>query len=237
MKVGISIVHFGEQELLDNCVSSLDLPNKSNGDFHFSVFDCNKENLGFTMANNRLIKNFIKIHDVEWVWLLNNDTKVLPNTLEDIRKILPTIDSNVGVIGFKILSMDDPDLIHHGGTFQCFPNGIHKSGSVALNDLSERTYEKWVTFASVLIRRDVFEKIGLLDENMKFICSDSDFCYRARAAGFKIIYEPKFVVHHKIGQSSTPNPVVHKQMMQDTIYFQNKWLNGGLFNDLNSELL
>lgn len=245
MKIGISIVHFGEQKLLDNCLKSLEFENE-NEEFRIfpKVFDCNENNVGFTIGNNNLIKEFLQMEsddfgDIDWIWLLNNDTTVPKETLESIENKLKDIPSDIGIIGFQIRSMENPDLIHHAGTGSCFPGGQHKSGSVKLGQFQkERTYEKWVTFASVLIRREVFEQIGLLDENMKFIGSDSDFCYRARAAGYKIIYESSFIIYHKVGQSQKPdNDPISKQMRSDMLYFQNKWMSGKLWYDLDKELM
>jgi len=77
----------------------------------------------------------------------------------------------------------------------------------------------------------------LLDEKMFNICSDSDFCFRARYAGWKVIYEPSFVIHHKIGASAKPSSAQMKIHQQDTIAFENKWLSGKTFMDLDRELL
>jgi hypothetical protein len=256
MKIGICIVHFGAQEILDKCLNSLEGHLLPSGNFAVFTQDNNIDNLGFTIGSNKLIKQTID-EKYDWIWLLNNDTTVPSSTLQAIEEKLPLLDqdiikapfpvneiigerqkSNIGIIGFQIRSLDEPDFIHHGGTGQCFPAGVHKTGSVKLKQLNKTTSEKWVTFASVLIRREVFEKIGLLDENMKFIGSDSDFCFRARAAGFKVTYEPSFVIYHKIGQSQkADNDPILKQMKQDMIYFQGKWLNGKLYFDLERELL
>lgn len=256
MKIGISIVHFGEQKLLDDCLKSL--KDGMSSDYQVKIFNCNENNIGFTSGNNRLISQFIKQNintdDIsskpfyDWIWLLNNDTTVPKETLiaiqEELELKINGVDfsyihdiEDVGIIGFKILSMDNPDLIHHAGTVQAFPNGVHKSGSVKLRQFTKCTEEKWVTFASVLIRREVFETCGFLDERFFNYCSDSDFCYTARSRGWKVIYKPTFVVHHKVGQSGNPNPEQQKIMVQDTIQFQNKWMSGKLFYDLDHELL
>ena len=244
MKIGIAIVNYGDEQLLKNCLESLNQNNVVPNPFFISTFDCNKQNIGFTAGNNKIIQKFLQGIDVpwnnsppEWIWLLNNDVTLPKETLESIEKILPTIESNIGIIGFKILSMDNPDLIHHGGTLQCYPAGVHKSGSVKLKQLNKRTSEKWVTFASVLIRREVFEQIGLLDEKMVNYYSDSDFCLRARYAGWKIIYEPSFVINHKIGQSQSPSLEQQRVIQTDSIAFTNKWLNGKVYFDLDKELI
>ena len=240
MKVGIAIVHYGDDQLLENCTASLKKGGVVARDIR--VHNCNKDNIGFSNGNNVLIKNLLAENDVmfggyDWIWLLNNDTTVDTETIKSIHQVLPELPPNVGVVGFKILSMENPDLIHHAGTLQAIPSGVHKSGSVKLRQFTKRTCEKWVTFASVLIRRDVFLEVGLLDGRMINYCSDSDFCYRARYAGWMVIYEPSFIVKHKIGQSANPSSEQRKVLIHDSFIFQNKWINGKLFHDLDHELV
>lgn len=238
MRVGIAIVQHGDKKLLEALEVSLE---PMNGEiFSYDIYDTAVAgNIGFTKANNRLIRSYLHDPDdlgqPDWVWLLNNDTTVPKPTFTAIETKL--LDYEPSVIGFKILVADQSDFIHHAGTTQAFPNGIHKSGSVKLKQFTKQTREKWVTFASVLIHRKIFEEIGVLDERMQHICSDSDFCYRARAAGFPVFYEPSFEILHKIGTSQKPTPKIGKMMIYDTHYFQNKWMNGKLFMDLDRELL
>ena len=234
MKIGIVIPHYGDDKLLKDCLASIG----ESGDIVVSIYDCNVNNIGFTAATNYGIKNLLSHNQQpDWFWLLNNDTKVTKETIKNIFEILPTLEKEVGVVGFKILSMENPDLIHHAGTYDCFPAGIHKSGSVRLKQHSVQTNEKWVTFASVLVRREIFEEIGFLDKKLFNYFSDSDFCYRARYAGWKVIYQPNFVILHKIGQSQNPSPAQIRVLQEDAIYFQNKWINGKSFFDLDRELL
>jgi len=233
MKIGICIVDYGKKEYIDKCIESFgQLPDE----FELETFDCNKENIGFTRGNNELITKFLT-KDVDWVWLLNNDTTVPSYTIANILEILPTVDPQIGVIGFKILSMSQPDLIHHAGTVECFPAGIHKSGSDKLKQFRKVTNEKWVTFASVLIRANTFKCVGLLDSQMFNFFSDSDFCYRARYNGWKVIYHPRFVVFHVIGQSQNPTSAQLGILNNDSLVFQNKYINGKMFFDLDKELV
>jgi len=61
----------------------------------------------------------------------------------------------------------------------------------------------WVSFACALIRREVIEKVGLLDEGYFMYFEDSDYCRAARAAGFRVHYYPSArVVHLHVGVSS-----------------------------------
>lgn len=242
MRIGISIVDYGDPKWLKDCLDSIqfgkDELNPKTVLFDTTTLNCKTVNLGFTQGQNLNIKAYLRDpQPPDWIWLLNNDTKVPPETFQAIQKILPELDEKIGIVGFQVRSMENPDLIHHAGTIAAFPAGIHKSGSVKLNQFKERTYEKWVSFPSVLIRRDVFERIGLLDSNMFNFYSDSDYCYHARSAGFRVAYEPSFMVYHHIGQSQNPSIEQQKIITSDGIYFQNKWIQGKLFHDLEYELL
>lgn len=59
-----------------------------------------------------------------------------------------------------------------------------------------------VSFAAAVIRREVFERIGLLDEDYYLYFDDVDFCWRARQAGWKVLYWPAARVVHLIGRSN-----------------------------------
>jgi len=237
MKIVIGIVQYGEEKLLENCTKSLGLGNSTDHrisdkvTLELRVWDNNKYNLGFTQGHNNLIWPM----DYDIYWCLNNDTIIPAETLEYLKSF--EREDGVGIIGHKIVSMDDPDFIHHAGTGSCFPAGVHKSGSVRLGQFTEPSYEKWVTFASVMIHKSVFGIIGAFDSHFVNYFSDSDFCYRARYAGFKIKYDPKIVVQHKIGQSQNPSPEQLEVIMRDSNVFQNKWMNGKAFFDLDKELI
>lgn len=60
----------------------------------------------------------------------------------------------------------------------------------------------WVSGACMLIRRDVLERIGGLDERYLLYCEDIDVCHAVRAAGFDIRYEPAATARHREGGSA-----------------------------------
>ncbi|KKL25228.1 hypothetical protein LCGC14_2407430, partial [marine sediment metagenome] len=60
----------------------------------------------------------------------------------------------------------------------------------------------WVSFACVLIRKEVFEDIGLLDDKFFMYFEDVEFCYRAKKSGWKVMYQPASRVVHLRGGSS-----------------------------------
>lgn len=200
------------------------------------VWNNNLRNVGFTKAINEGIRYGLnQAFDV--IVGLNNDTEIpdLKSLVEAIETEF-TASNKTGVIGFKILSMDDDDFIHHGGTGACVPAGVHKVGRVSLGQLDTRTREKWVTGAAFAISSGLALEIGVMDERMVNYGSDSDYCYRARLAGFDVVYLPVPILH-KIGQSQTPSHDQVKVIKSDMLYFQSKWMFGKAFFDLDSEQL
>jgi GT2 family glycosyltransferase len=200
------------------------------------VWNNNLRNLGFTKACNEGLRYGLN-NGFDVIWFLNNDTQV-PDLQMAIQSMEAEFSANseTGIVGHKILAMDDPDFIHHGGTGACVPSGVHKVGRVSMGQLNERTLERWVTGASFAVTAGCALEIGTMDEKMVSYGSDSDYCYRARLAGFKVVYLPIPIIH-KIGQSQTPSPEQMRVIKADMLYFQSKWMFGKVFYDLDSEQL
>jgi GT2 family glycosyltransferase len=198
------------------------------------VVNNNLENWGFTKACN-IGMRYGLTSDYDILWLLNNDTDV-----PDIHKALTELEKEfvdnpkTGVVGFKICSMEDPDFIHHGGTGQCIPTGVHKVGYVSQKQYDKRTFEHWVTGASMAISAGCLLATGEMDEKMENYYSDSDFCYRARYCDYNVVYLP-IPILHKIGQSAKPSEEQTRVMQKDFLVFQAKWLSSRAFMELSAE--
>lgn len=236
--VAVVIPHYGDDEMLGKCIAGVNACGIDSK--HIFVKDNNKKNDYFTRSINSLIIKALGTGDYDYIWVLNNDT--YPES-EYVNKSIAMFGKQkaCGIVGGKNLIMDNPDIIFWGGSKDCFPAGKHKQGLVSLGDLDSPTKEPWATFSSVIIKRKVFEIIGLLDGNMIMTESDSDFCLRARMAGFEIWYQPEAVIYHKVGASSNiknlNNKKINRIMHQDKIYFECKWISGKLYYDLERELL
>lgn len=234
--------HYGPQEVLDRCLASLAKMrwhDREGIDGHLYIIDQNPPNRNryFTWAINRGLRRVLRARDRSrecMIWLLNDDTEVEPDTALQAEACFEEEGwGKCGLVGTRCVKLGEPDRIVWGGSGPCYPNGVHKCGSVAAGQLNLRTEEEWITFASVFVNARTVEDIGLLDQTMEHICSDSDYCFRARAGGWKCFHEPKAVVHHAVGTSNhTRDPVLIGVMRADRERFKAKWITGALFRQL-----
>lgn len=161
----------------------------------------NHDNLGYTGGNNVGIKKGLA-DGIEVVFILNPDTTVKKDTIEILVKNLEIDD--VGIIGPKIYFADSKKIWYAGGIFDR-ANVIGKHKGVDGEDLGqydEISETDYVTGAAMMVRSEVFDKIGFFDERYFLYYEDSDFCLRAKDAGFKIMYIPEAKVFHENAKST-----------------------------------
>ena len=154
------------------------------------------ENRGFAAGCNVGIRRALQ-DGAEFVWLLNNDTFAPPDTA---RKLVAAAgDAQVGVVGTVLRYMRNPAKI------QAWGGGSVKRwiGFVTHYDSpTELSRDSFMTFASVLLRTKMLEQVGLLDERYFMYFEDSDLCFRATDAGWKLAVAADTAVLHKEGGST-----------------------------------
>ncbi len=176
------------------------------------------KNVGFASGNNVGIKKA----QGEYVLLLNSDTVVPAGTLDGMVEWV--VDNpKVGVATCSLKNKDGTLQ----GTGGYFPTLLNVASWMTIEDLpfvsglikpfhpmrkmmdkNEEFYTEpreldWVTGAFMLIRKSVIDEIGLMDEDYFMYTEDTDFCYRAKKAGWKIFFNPKWSITHFGGASST----------------------------------
>ena len=162
----------------------------------------NDSNVGFAGGNNVGIEYALK-KSADYVLLLNNDTVVDKDFLSNlIKKIQP--EKEVGIVGGKIYYYDDPQKIWAaGGGITKFAKRTFQYGENK-KDAGQFNTEKEVDFISgccMLVRKEVFEKIGVLDKAYFMYYEDVDFCLRTKKY-FGIKYVPTATIWHKVSGTS-----------------------------------
>lgn len=115
------------------------------------------------------------------------------------------------------------------GSEKAWPNGMH-----FVVAQSASPYEtSWANGACFLVRVEAVRECGLMDEGMKFICSDADWSFTMRARGWGISVVPSAEVDHAPrGAVDTTTPELQLIKMEDQLYFTDKWLTGDLLRGL-----
>lgn len=229
----IIVLLYGPRDDLDRCIEAV---KKHCSHYNLIVMDNNEENRGFTRACNEGIMQGTG----KYIWLLNQDAVVMEGTQQGLIDRLDS-DSKVGIAGSMQIDPNDPDLIRHGGTLQAFPAGMHKGGKISMGHCRLPEKNTWINFASVMFKREMVQQIGLMDENMFLLYSDSDYCYWARYRGWEVWYEPTSRVRHRLGKASKSSGEIQKKDMQAFMDKWNitpagngNWVSGRLFERLNT---
>lgn len=178
-----------------------------------------KHNLGFTGGNNLGIKN----SNGRYILLLNSDTLLCDNAISSIISYLER-NVEIGIATCRLMN-EDGSIQGNGGYFPTLirvfswmtiqdlpfvdriikPFHPHHTKWVLKNDnfYKEDKELDWVTGAFMVIRREVVDRIGFLDDDYFMYTEDTDYCFRAKSAGYKIMYIRSVGIIHLGGKSSS----------------------------------
>jgi GT2 family glycosyltransferase len=255
VKLSIIIINHNTCELLRTCLSSIYKQTQNivfevivvdNGstdgsremlaqDFPQVVTIFNDENKGFAAANNQGIRQA----KGESVLLLNSDTEILDRAIEKTISFMEQYPE-ASIAGCKLLNPDgtlQPSCRSFPSAWNLFAEatflyllfkktelfgGYHKS------DFShtETRQVDVVMGAFMMIRREVFEKAGLLDESYFMYTEETDFCYRARQFGFKVYFTPEAQIIHHVAGSKKSTQSYHEHLHLSQLLFIRKHFAG-----------
>ena len=179
------------------------------------------ENRGFSTAVNQ----GIKASQAPYVVLLNNDTLARPEWLENLVRAMdknPEASSGAS----RMLLYEPPHRIDSAGDGFSFRSG--GGFNIGAGEPAESHLEPaWVFGAcagAAIYRRQLFEDIGLFDEDFFLVFEDVDLSLRAQMAGHRCLYVPEAVVHHHRGASTTPSEQVRLRSWRNHIWVAGKSL-------------
>jgi GT2 family glycosyltransferase len=164
----------------------------------------NQQNNGFAGGSNQGFDLAVEL-GAAWILLLNNDTLVAPDFFEQIEKVLSS-DTTYQILSPAIFYYSAPEIIWHlgsdgiPGTLLARNRFQGKKLPVGFPPLLPQDF---ISGCAMLIRQDVYLKVGLFDTRFFAYWEEVDFCIRARQAGFLIASMPQVKMWHKV--SSTAN--------------------------------
>ena len=205
----------------------------------------NQTNLGYTGGNNVGIKYALE-NLADYVLIVNPDTTLDKNLLVELLN-LATKEPKAGILGPKIYfapgfeyhkdryhRADWGNIIWWAGGVVDWNNvtTIHRGvDEVGLGRFTKSEETDVVAGAVMLVKREVFEKIGLFDEKYFLYFEESDFCLRAKKAGFDLWYVPGAIAWHKNAKSAGVG-----SSLQDYYTTRNQLLFGFNYAPIRSKL-
>lgn len=171
-------------------------------------------NGGFSAGNNLGIQAVA----ADAYLLLNSDTIVRPGALRALREAM-TLHPEAGLISPRLEWPDGTPQIscfrYHSPVSELIDAAatgpvtkLLEPYNVALPVSDTPIEPEWTSFACVLIRREIIEQVGLMDEGYFMYFDDVDYCRRARSAGWRILHFPQArVVHLRGGSGSVKTDV------------------------------
>ncbi|WP_417431482.1 glycosyltransferase family 2 protein [Halpernia sp.] len=249
MKLSIIIVHYNVKNLLKNCLLSINnyvqnidyevivIDNNSSdlswkeliSEFPKIEFIVSKKNNGFAVANNIAVKSALG----DYVLLLNPDTELEGFYMKELLDFADSVEY-FGCLGVRMHDKNGvflpeskraiPDMFNSfEKLFVSFKSNSKKSyyrTDIAENEIAEVDV---ITGAFLLIKKDVYLKIGGLDETYFMYGEDIDLCYTLLQNNYRNYYYGKYSILHYKGESTLKDKVYLQRFYGAMQIFLNKY--------------
>jgi len=184
------------------------------------------DNVGVAAGNNIGIRAALN-DGCDYVLLLNNDTEFPADMFERLLYGIGEYQSDIIVP--KKMYFDEPNRIWCAGGYFVRIDArldVYLSKHYGIGEIDKGQYDvprsiEYSPTCCMLIKRAVFDKIGLMDERYFVYCDDTDFCYRAILAGVRMWYMPSAVLLHKVSSltQGDTSPFSIRYMTRNRVYF------------------
>jgi GT2 family glycosyltransferase len=235
-RISIIVLTYDKKEMLVDCLDSLEKTVPCHSSIERMVVDNGShdgtekmvkerfprlrvvripENVGFSAGMNAGLED--SSPRSEYIVLLSNDLVLHGHWLEDLIGTART-DPSIGIVGCKLIYPDG--LIQHAGgamdaELRPFHIGAGEPDTGRYDGVRELPF---VTGAVILLRRSLYEQVSGFDQGFTpYLYEDLDLCYRARRAGFKVMYTGATQIIHR--ERTTVDP--KNELSAMTILFRN----------------
>jgi GT2 family glycosyltransferase len=188
-------------------------PHVQPGELGSSVLIHTGGNLGYAGGMNAGIRYALAAGDADYVWVLNNDTVVAPDSLSWLVDRMLS-DQAIGICGSSLIYFEDRQKVQaHGGAaylpWRARSVAIGAFGRADAIPESPEDVESrmaYVIGASMLVSRKYLESVGLMDASFFLYSEEHDWAQRGRKQGFRLGYAPRSLVFHKHGATIGTSP-------------------------------
>jgi len=174
----------------------------------------NASNLGYAGGNNVGIAAALAA-GADWVLVLNNDARLRPDTVEEMLAAAGS-DPRVAAVGAKVLRLDDPSRLWMAwGEVTYRQSLVRLVGQDAPDGpaFANARDADWVSGAAILLARRALEALGGFDEEFFAYHEEVDWCARARARGFRVVWAPRAVALHRGSAAGGASYVSRRQYL------------------------
>ena len=245
INLSIIILSFNTKKLTLDCVKSIFKvykKNIENGEIEIIVSDNNSkdgtieeiekikgvklvknsENFGFSKGNNLGEKKA----NGKYILFLNSDTQIKD---DGFLRMIDFMDENgkAGILGAKLTNPDGSSQKSCGNFYTLFSLLFTLFGKDLIVRKNPDRMEKvdWVSGASLMIRKNIFEKIKGFDEDFFMYIEDMELCYRVKKLGFEIYFYPDIkLIHKELGSGNRTFAILN--IYKGIIIFYKKHLIG-----------
>jgi GT2 family glycosyltransferase len=175
-------------------------------------------NLGYAGNNNVGIQAALEL-GADWVLVLNEDVVLAPEALTRLVAVAES-DPRIGIVGPLVYHHDEPTVIQSAGGFLT-PQWLSYHRAQNEPDAGHFTRPQpvdWISGCAILVRRQVIEQVGALDDRFFYYWEETEWCLRARRAGWQVMFAPQAKLWHKgVQRDYRPGPNI-------TYYWIRNWL-------------
>ena len=234
--VSIVVLNYNGKHLLEDCLTSLSDTNYPKNRYRVILVDNGSQddsidyakknfpfvdilkiqkNQGFAHGNNIGVKHALKDRKIEYIVVLNNDTKVTKNWLLELVKTV-NADNGIGICGPKVLNMDGATQ-SVGGKLDIFGTPHLITG----DKNSPRSKDAFfISGCCMLIKRDIIEKLGYVFDPRYFsYFEDIDLCWRTWLLSYRVVCSYKSRIYHKFSQT------ISKDVKRGNLYLFHNYKN------------
>ena len=187
-------------------------------------------NLGYAGGNNVGLRFALQRDEFSHVWILNNDTVVNRDSLKELMACIES-DEKIGAVGSRLLYYHETDTLHMAGGCRIVP----WMGNSSMIGVGEKNGIKWdqplepdyISGASLLLKKEVLQDVGFMDERYFLYWEDGDWGVRMRRSGYRLLYCPGSRVWHKEGGTAGRlSPAADYYWVRNGLYFMKKFYPG-----------
>ena len=190
-------------------------------------------NGGYAFGNNVGIRHLLATKQPpDYILLLNPDTVVRPDALSALVRFMDD-HPEAGIAGSRLEELDETpqcSAFRFPTVFSELDDGLRLGivsrlldrWKLVLPPLEEACQVEWVAGASMIVRRSVFETVGLMDENYFLYYEEVDFCMAVNRGGWSCWYVPSSRVVHYVGQSTGVTDTKRQPQRRPTYWFDSR---------------